>query len=271
MIKLIATDLDGTLLHDDKSLPSGFPALANELKKRGIIFVAASGRQYANVYNTLLPYSEDFYIISDNGSINGKGKTVTSSYLMPPDKVDEILVGLEGVDGALPLICTAECGYYTNDDPVFIREMHRYYVKVANVGDKNVEPLTALRIRAEREDLIGKSASKIAVFCNGKANEINEKMPNIDGLKHFVSGADWVDFARTDVSKGTALAALLAELRVAPSDCLAFGDQFNDREMLELCGLSFVTANASEGMRKLFPVIKSNNDDGVTEKILSLI
>ncbi len=140
---MIATDLDGTLLRGDKSLPKGFGELARLLLERGIIFVAASGRQYANVYNTLLPYAENFYIISDNGSINGKGREITSSFLMPPEKVDEVLAGIEGVSGALPLICTAECGYYTDDDPDFIREMQKYYVKVQNVGD-GTAPIAAL-------------------------------------------------------------------------------------------------------------------------------
>ncbi len=96
-------------------------------------------------------------------------------------------------------------------------------------------------------------------------------MPNIEGLKHFVSGADWVDYARTDVSKGTALADLLGNLGLTANDCLAFGDQFNDKEMLDLCAHSFVTAEASEGMRRLFPVIGSNEEGAVLKKIYEFI
>ena len=73
MIKLIAADLDGTLLHTDKSLPADFAETAEALASRGVIFVAASGRQYDNIYATLAPYSAGMYIISENGAINGFG------------------------------------------------------------------------------------------------------------------------------------------------------------------------------------------------------
>lgn len=274
MIKLIATDLDGTLLRSDKSLPDGFGDVFRALRGRGVTFVAASGRQYANIYNTLAPYADDAYIISDNGSVNGFGAEITESFLMSADKVDAVLRGLDAVPATHPLICTAECGYYTDDDPAFVRELHRYYVKTADVADGAVRgraALNALRIRAKREDIIGKRASKIAVYCHGRAEELIDRMPEIEGLRHVVSGADWIDFARTDIDKGFALKNLIARLGIAPDDCVAFGDQFNDREMLEACGSAFVTANASAGMRALFPVIGSNDDGAVIKKIRELI
>ena len=86
-----------------------------------------------------------------------------------------------------------------------------------------------------------------------------------------MSGADWIDFVRTDVTKGSALASLLRRLGISPSECLAFGDQFNDREMLELCGESYVTANASAGMRALFPAVASNDESGVINKIREVL
>lgn len=271
MIKLIVSDLDGTLLRPDKSLPEDFGKTFRALRERNIVFVAASGRQYANIYNTLAPYADDIFILSDNGSINGYGSEISEAFLMPADKVDAVLRGLDGIDGTHPLICTSDKGYYTDDDPDFVRELHRYYVKTADVGDKNKSPLTALRVRAERDDLIGKSASKIAVYCNGRAEELIARMPNVEGLKHVVSGADWIDFARTDIDKGFALKNLIKKLNITPSECVAFGDQFNDREMLDVCGSAYVTANASEGMRALFPVIDSNDNGAVTAKIRELI
>lgn len=271
MVKLIATDLDGTLLLPDKTLPPDFGNVFRELRRRGVVFVAASGRQFANIYNVLVPYSDDMYIISDNGSINGFGSEITESFLMPEAQVDAVLSGLDGILGTHPLICTADCGYYTDDDPDFVRELHRYYVKTADVGLGAASPINALRIRASREDVIGKRASKIAVYVNGRAEELIDQMPDVPGLRHVVSGADWIDFARTDIDKGSALAALIARLGLDKSECAAFGDQFNDREMLEACGLAFVTANASEGMRDLFPVIGANGEGAVVAKIKELL
>lgn len=270
MIRLIASDLDGTLLRTDKSLPESFGETFDELRERGVVFVAASGRQYANIYNALYPRSEDCHIISDNGSVNGHGREITETFMMPPEAVTAVLEGLERIRGAHPLVCTADCGYYTDDDPDFVRELHRYYVKTKNVAE-GASQLTALRVRAEKEDVIGKCASKIAVYVAGKAEEMIDEMPDVPGLKHVVSGADWIDFARVDVNKGRALRALRERLGIGREECVAFGDQFNDREMLEECGSAFVTANASLGMRELFPAVLSNDEEGVIRKIRELL
>mgnify|MGYP000839180653 CR=1 FL=1 len=60
-------------------------------RERGVVFVAASGRQYANIYNALYPRSEDCHIISDNGSVNGHGREITETFMMPPEAVTAVL------------------------------------------------------------------------------------------------------------------------------------------------------------------------------------
>ena len=109
------------------------------------------------------------------------------------------------------------------------------------------------------------------MYVAGKAEEMIDEMPDVPGLKHVVSGADWIDFARVDVNKGRALRALRERLGIGREECVAFGDQFNDREMLEECGSAFVTANASLGMRELFPAVLSNDEEGVIRKIRELL
>lgn len=269
MIRLIASDLDGTLLKTDKTLPDGFGALLEELTKRGVTFVAASGRQYANILAALAPYADGCYIISDNGAVNGFGGNITETFALPRSSTAAVLKGLDG-SPAVPLICTADCGYYADPDPVFVRELGRYYARTEYVGAEGMRPIDALVKCAEENGNAG-AASKIAVFCNGHADELISSMPAAEGLTSVVSGADWIDFVRTDVTKGSALASLLRRLGISPNECLAFGDQFNDREMLELCGESYVTAGASAGMRALFPAVASNDESGVINKIREVL
>ena len=70
MIKLVASDLDGTLLFKGaQSLPEEIFPLIRQLKKMGILFVAASGRQYANMKKMFRPVVDDMAFISENGGL----------------------------------------------------------------------------------------------------------------------------------------------------------------------------------------------------------
>ncbi|HIW02760.1 MAG TPA: Cof-type HAD-IIB family hydrolase [Candidatus Protoclostridium stercorigallinarum] len=252
MIKLIAFDLDGTLLHTDKSLPADFFPVAAELTARGVTFVAASGRQYDNIYETLSPLSKDMYIISENGAINGRGDTISDCRRMTAESIAETLAEVRGIGGAHAVCCCAREGVYSSEEPTFVREMSRYYLRRRKTDDRGAESAPAC---------------KVAIYCYGRAAEFYEKFTAPAGTEKVISGVDWVDIAPAGVNKGAALAEVLGITGARPEECLAFGDNFNDREMLELCGSRFTVANAPGGMKELFPVIGSNDEDAVTVKI----
>ena len=70
MIRLIASDLDGTLVSGNMaSLPESFPKIIGQLKERGIIFAAASGRQYHNLHQLFAPVKDDIAYICENGAL----------------------------------------------------------------------------------------------------------------------------------------------------------------------------------------------------------
>ena len=68
MIKLIASDLDGTLLNDDKELSPDFFEILEELDKRNILFVPSSGRSQFTIGRLFEPYNKNVVYISDNGA-----------------------------------------------------------------------------------------------------------------------------------------------------------------------------------------------------------
>ena len=82
MIKLIVSDMDGTLLDDSKKLHDDFWEVFEELQKRGIYFVPASGRQYFNIYEYFKRIKKGLVIIAENGSyIVEDGKEIYSKCL----------------------------------------------------------------------------------------------------------------------------------------------------------------------------------------------
>jgi HAD superfamily hydrolase (TIGR01484 family) len=68
MIKLIATDIDGTLLHNDRTLPEEFPFIRKKLKENDIIFAVASGRPYLTLCKNFPDVNKDLLYIADNGA-----------------------------------------------------------------------------------------------------------------------------------------------------------------------------------------------------------
>ena len=69
MIKIIFCDMDGTLLDEQGKLPAEFPAVAAELRKRGVMFAPASGRQYFSLLDTFKGYEDEFMFLAENGTL----------------------------------------------------------------------------------------------------------------------------------------------------------------------------------------------------------
>ena len=73
MIRLIFSDMDGTLLDENGALPAGFGTMYERLKERGIRFAPASGRQYASLVRTFAPWQDEMIFLAENGTLVMEG------------------------------------------------------------------------------------------------------------------------------------------------------------------------------------------------------
>ena len=87
-------------------------------------------------------------------------------------------------------------------------------------------------------------------------------------LKVVTSGNIWIDFIAPGTNKGTALSEMMKILDVKPEECIAFGDQYNDVEMLELVGTSYAMSNAAPGISIHADYVTDSVED-VLEDILA--
>ena len=104
-IKLIAIDMDGTLLSSRKQLPKGFFPLVHTLKKIGVRFAPASGRQYYNLYEQFGEIADELMYISENGGMVCDGRKIVSFEAMPQQLVCaavELARGLPNVHAIAP-------------------------------------------------------------------------------------------------------------------------------------------------------------------------
>lgn len=112
MIKLIASDLDGTLLlNGAQSLSEELFPLIKKLKEMGILFVAASGRQYANMKRMFAPVADEIAYISENGGLALQNDKVLYQDSFDPALVKEIVTAIQENDGS-EFSCSTKDYYY---------------------------------------------------------------------------------------------------------------------------------------------------------------
>ena len=261
MIKLIASDLDGTLLPPTKIMPADTFPLIEKMHKKGVLFVPASGRQLPNLKKLFAPVSDKIAIIAENGGLVWYGGKIIFTDPTPSDEVARALDIIRGVDGLYPVVCCAERAFYEGDYPRFVETLKKSY---------------SSEMRVDNLDEIVKcnAVLKISVWDDKPAAEHGGVVlpPLIDGLRTRVSGYDWLDVSASHTDKGKALLAIMDKLGIKKEECAVFGDHMNDYEMLAAGGRAYVTANAYPPLKKLIgEEIPSNADFGVITKIEELI
>ena len=234
MVKLIASDLDGTLLQNgaQRLSPEVFDMIRT-LKSHGILFTAASGRQYTNLRRLFAPVKDDIAYVAENGSLSiYEGKTLSKGTVSRN-------LGLRILDavrdyGRCECIVSGERVCYTDSrNPRFAEHM-------LNVVGNDMEFVDDLKTDVEEPFL------KLALcdFDGTAHTEAHFKELFSDEIKIVTSGNIWVDFITPGANKGNALQVLLDYLEIDAQDCIAFGDQCNDEEMLQLAGTSYAMSYA---------------------------
>ena len=260
MIKLIASDVDGTLVVDgSSSLHPELYEVIRKLKKQGIAFVGASGRPVGSMEHIFGPVKDEVYFIAGNGyymNYEGKKKFFTDfdKKLAASIAADMYAFGMQVMFDA------ADCVYTQSRDQKFIDWIEKGYKnKVVQIDNL-----------LELNDTILKVAGCI---MDGVPEEVAETLKAKYGslCKVTFAGHQWVDVIDPNLSKGTALKALQEELGILPEETMVFGDQMNDMEMLEQAYYSFAVANAREEVKAAAKFMADSNVNQGPMKIMKLL
>ncbi len=261
MIRLIASDLDGTLLLPDGSLPSEIFFLIRKMAARGILFAIASGRQYESLRRLFAPVEEKVLFIAENGAlVYYRGRRLFAEAL-PAARLGGILQAVRTQQGVYPLLCCAERAYAEAEDPLFLAECIKYYPNFSRTDRLEDVP--------ERD-----AVCKIAVFDRRGAAEFSGKtLPALlPDLRVIVSGNVWTDISMPETNKGKAMTFAQRYFHLGREECAAFGDYMNDLEMLLACGHAYVPANGFPPLQeKIGSIVPSNAEKGVLQKIKELL
>ena len=212
MIRLIATDLDGTLLEKGGALPEGFYDVAEDLKKLGILLVAASGRQYDNLRRKFQPIAREMGFVCETGGLNAVGREIVSIHPMDRAAALGITQTLQGL-GLSILLSGVRCCYTLASDRPFC--------------DSMVYTLRNTMTIVDDFSQIDDDFIKLAAYHPGTIDPFMDKLQSKWGSAVNVarSGEEWCDFNLSN--KGMGLKDLMRTLNISPAEAAAFGDNYN--------------------------------------------
>ena len=254
-IKMVVTDMDGTLLNSNHQVSARFFELFKALKQKHILFVAASGRQYPSIVDKLAPIKDDIIVVAKNGALVQQRQAVLHTIPIHKAEVSRILEGVQELHEVHPILCGHYHAFVSSDSELFASLLGNYYTDYTVVPD----------LKAVEEEVLGVS------LYHAKSSE-DHIYPAVtyleDSLKIKLSGAHWLDVSHQKAHKGYAVQKLMQQHGIAPHEVLAFGDYHNDVELLQLAGYSFAMANAHPSVKKVARYTTTSNDDFGVERIL---
>ena len=257
MIKLIATDMDGTLLDENGHLPEGFTDILDRLRAKNIKLVVASGRPYYTLQTNFGPIGRYLSYICENGALVVDNNEIIYESKIDNDIVTELINSSKEIDGNVTILCSAKSAYIEECSDEHLTEIKKYYTNLELVSDL-----------AEVSDDIVK-----VTLCN--LQNSSENLNTIfkpkfgDKLNVVGSGEIWIDISNKGVNKGFALKNLMETDNISKEETMVLGDYYNDIEMLQQAEYSFVMENAPEDMKQYGKYIAASNvEHGVLRAIL---
>ncbi len=242
-IRLVASDMDATLLDKNSQLPPDFEAAVKALAEKGIRFAAASGRPLYTLEEMFPNLRKEMILIGDNGgAIRWNGENLYTSE-MPPEGWRALARKTREV-GDVAVLCGLKSAYVERQYQQYDRVMKQFYTRVEYVDD-----LTA----------VTEPADKFTIYL--PRDNSQEAYDNIYGpacgteFSVAVAGKNWVDIMNPGVHKGAALVILGEKLSISTAEMMAFGDTYNDAEMLETARYGFLMENGSLPLRQRVPFL----------------
>ena len=236
-IKVIVTDMDGTFLDDAKQYDRArFMAQYQELKKRDIEFVVASGNQYYQLISFFPELKDEISFVAENGALvfeHGKHKHLNF------------------------VACGLQSAYVSENAPEsFVALMSKHYHRLKPVKDyQDIDDVLfkfSLNLPDQQIPLV-----------------IDHLHSALDGImKPVTSGFGFIDLIIPGLHKANGISRLLKRWNLSPQNVVAIGDSGNDAEMLKMARYSFAMANAAESIKA---IARYQTDDNNHQGALNVI
>jgi Cof subfamily protein (haloacid dehalogenase superfamily) len=270
-IKLLALDIDGTLLTTRGELTARNHAAISKARGAGVQVVLLTGRRFGSAYLLMQELKLQAPLISHNGALTKDLNTLETLYLYPLaiETAREMIAIAR--DSGVDFVCSFDepqgvgkmvIEGISESNKSLQRYIEKYRDSVIEVADLHAHiqhpPIQVMfsgrcsrmdQFEAELQEVMG---DRVRVF--------KTRYPSYD--------VTILDAVNKQASKGDSLARIAGEMGLDSGEVMAIGDNHNDLTMLRFAGLGVIMANAEDVLKEMgFPMTASNEEDGVAEAI----
>lgn len=283
-MKLIVSDLDGTLLNSRQQISQENIAALQAAQAKGVELAFATGRTYSNARELAKRAGLQPHIISNHGAF---------AYTKDGEKIRNVSIELEHVRHALEWlkernyiyqVCTERYTFLPpNIEKVLKEDYAQVKIPIPQVTPDRVDHVIQI-IRSIDEVKVIEDMNEVLTgeyqfgsivgmsFDRDKLQAGREYFENYEGLNMTVAGMDIFEMIHANSSKGRALEELVAQLGISMKDVLAVGDNFNDISMLKRAGISVAIGNAVDEVKRICKYHTLTNDEhGVAHIIRKIL
>lgn len=283
-MKLIAIDMDGTLLSDARQVTLENAKAVKEAQEQGITVVVATGRDEREARKPLREAGLTLPVISVNGAeTRDENGGVLANFPLEKQKVFNIINILREHDVYFELYTNH--GAYTDHYELGIQVV--IDVLISSGSKDDIETMRAIaRERFETgavtltksyEELIEQENTvlmKVLAFSQNDVNRESAKQAliKLGGLAISASASDNIEITSIEAQKGKAVAAFAKAKNIPMDEVMVIGDSFNDISMFEVAAIKVAMGNANPEIKELASfVTKTNEEDGVAFAIRQLL
>ncbi len=261
-IKIIATDMDGTLLDSQGQLDlPRLEKILDQLDQRGVRFVIATGNEVHRMRQLLKHLADRVVLVVANGARIFENDKLIQAQTWDDAMVDRALGHFKGRECQDQFVVTAMNGGFVKEGTVFTEldkfmtpEMiEKFYQRMQFVDEFDSKLFGGV---LKMSMVVGEERSDSVL------QEINDLF---DGhVRAVSSGYGCIDILQDGIHKAWGLEELLKRWNLKPEQIMAFGDSENDIEMLELAGISYAMENAEDRVKEIATeVAPANSQAGV--------
>jgi len=256
-ISAVVSDFDGTIIKHGMSIPpERFFINVEKLLEKGIPFIAASGRQYANLRRILSPIADRIDFIAENGCLVAHNNEIIHKCVIPHTLAQELIADLRTVPDT-EITISAE-------NTLYLCTQNKEYIDLLSSKGKNNVAVISDPAQIT-DDII-----KISIHWETGIPAEPEKCfhQKYDALLAVANGGNgWLDFNPLGSSKGAALRVLASHIGIPTSEMIAFGDNENDIAMLKEAGISYAVNTALPHVKDVCDHICENVEDVLEEML----
>lgn len=261
MIRVIASDMDGTLLDENAQVPPETFELIRALAAHGVRFVVSSGRRYETLRWMFEPVVDEMDFVASLGTVVYADGKLLDREVFSTISVQRLYETCSLFDCLHLAVYDEGHAYLLNDQSAYVRELDKDLPDAQCVFDPPSPDVSIVKasVCCDRPDQIMDMAYVLE-------RELS------DWFTFLPSGSRWIDVAPRHVSKATGLAQVLRYWGIDREDVLAFGDSMNDYAMLRYVGHPVVMENARYGVKQIAQrVIGPNTEQAVQREMRAIL